>query len=277
MGAGLPPLAGLPALEALAGAPPPPGCPLADALACAPPWAPEGELLDALLGAPLLDALAEALLLEALLLEALEELDEALLAVCCSSEKSISSGGSPSLLEEGSGGMRVSCGRSSESLYTGVDGFLLAVGSSALLLAWRERRSDSSPESEAVLDCSLERSADSILGKEVFGCAGLLAVDMLGLRLLLGELGDGILLAVDGLGFDLLDDELDDCDCDWDCDCDCEALDCDFCCGCAGGCCCVCWFLQPLITADNTTTDASDCQRHPVAQLFVLPVFCVNR
>ncbi|MBN8432433.1 hypothetical protein JF535_16445 [Microbulbifer salipaludis] len=232
-GAGLPPLAGLPVLEALAGAPPSPACPLADALACPPPWAPEGELLDALLGAPLLDALAGALLLDeallddALLLEALEELDEALLAVCCSSEKSISSGGSPSLLEEGSGGMRVSCGRSSDSLYTGVDGFLLAMGSSALLLGSRERRSDSSPVSEAVLDCSLERSADSMLGKEVFGCAGLLAVDMLGLRLLLGELGDGMLLAVDGLDCDLLEDELDDCDCD--CDCDCEALDCDFC------------------------------------------------
>ena len=39
-----------------------------------------------------------------------------------------------------------------------------------------------------------------MLGKEVFGCAWLLEVETLGLlRLLLGELGDGMLLAVDGL------------------------------------------------------------------------------
>lgn len=260
MGAGLPPLAGLPALDALAGAPPLLGCPPADALAWPPLWAPEGglladalldgelldgELLEALLGA-LLEALAEALLADALLLDdallleaLLEELDDELLAVCCSSEKSISSGGSPSLLEDGSGGMRDSSGRRSESLYTGVDGLPLAVGSSALLLDERERREDSSPLREAVLDSLLERSPDSILGNEVFGCAWLLEVDMLGLRLLLGELGDGMLLAVDGLEDDLLDDELDDCDCDWDCD-ELDELDCDFCCGCAGGCCCVC-------------------------------------
>ena len=115
-------------LRPLGGAPPeeraPPEAGFAeDALAdCAPPDAglPEdalldGELLDALLGALLLDdeLLAEALLDEALLDE--ELLDDEL-AVCCSSEKSISSGGSPSLSEEGSGGMRDSCGLWSESV-----------------------------------------------------------------------------------------------------------------------------------------------------------------
>lgn len=112
--------------------------------------------------------------------------------------------------------MRESSGRRSESLYTGVDGLPLAVGSCALLLLdERERRDDSSPLREAVEACSLERSPDSILGIEVFGCDGLLEVDILGLRLLLGELGDGILLAVDGLDLDWLEeDELDDCDCD---------------------------------------------------------------
>ncbi|WGL18130.1 hypothetical protein PVT68_07490 [Microbulbifer bruguierae] len=114
LGAPLLPLAGLPALDALAGAPPPEGPPLAEALC----WA----LADELLAEELLGALLEALaLLEDELLdeELLDELDEALLlAVCCSSEKSISSGGSPSLLEEGSGGMRESSGGRSESLYT---------------------------------------------------------------------------------------------------------------------------------------------------------------
>ncbi|MCK7598488.1 hypothetical protein M0G74_14500 [Microbulbifer sp. CAU 1566] len=81
---------------------------------------------------------------------------------------------------------------------------------------------------------------------------------MLGL-LLLGELGEGILLAVDGLDLDWLLEELDDCDCDCDCE-ELEELDLD-CDGCAGGCCCVCWFLQPLITAASTTTDARVCQR----------------
>ncbi|AQQ68646.1 hypothetical protein Mag101_14150 [Microbulbifer agarilyticus] len=71
---------------------------------------------------------------------------------------------------------------------------------------------DSSPWSEALDACSLERSPDSILGKEVLGCAWLLEVDTLGLRLLLGELGDGMLLAVDGLDCERLLDELDDCD-----------------------------------------------------------------
>ncbi|MBY6212456.1 hypothetical protein KUV95_12935 [Microbulbifer agarilyticus] len=113
-----------------------------------------GELLDALLGAPEALALACELLLAALLLdELLDELDEELeellldelLAVFCSSEKSISSGGSPSLLEEGSGGMRDSSGRWSESLYTGEEGLRLAVGSASLLLCALERRLDSSP------------------------------------------------------------------------------------------------------------------------------------
>ena len=284
LGAGLPPPAGLPAL---AGAPPLLGWPPADALAWPPLWAPagallpegelldgelldgellDGELLDALLGA-LLEALADALLADELLLdeellEELEELEEELLlAVCCSSEKSISSGGSPSLLEEGSGGIRDSSGRWSESLYTGVEGLRLAVGSSALLLDERERREDSSPLRDAVLDSWLERSPDSMLGKEVFGCDWLLEVDTLGLRLLLGELGDGMLLAVDGLDCDLLDDELDDCDWDWDCE-ELDELDCD-CCGFAGGCCWVCWFLQPLITAANTMAEASVGQREP--------------
>ncbi|WP_160154454.1 hypothetical protein [Microbulbifer sp. ALW1] len=165
MGAELPPLGGLPALDALAGAPPPEGPPLADAWALAGELLDgellDGELLEALLGALLealallADALLDELLLEEELLEALlEELDDELLAVCCSSEKSISSGGSPSLLEEGSGGIRDSSGRRSESLDTGVDGLLLAVGSSALLLDERERRCDSSPlRDDAVLAC----------------------------------------------------------------------------------------------------------------------------
>ncbi len=85
-----------------------------------------GALLDALLGA-LLDAEALALLDEELLLDELDELElelelEELLALCCSSEKSMSSGGSELLLlDEGSGGVRESSGRWSESLYTGVD------------------------------------------------------------------------------------------------------------------------------------------------------------
>lgn len=54
-----------------------------------------------------------------------------------------------------------------------------------------------------------------MLGIDEFGCARLLAVDMLGLRLL-GELCDGELLAVDGLDLDLLLELLDDCDCDCD-------------------------------------------------------------
>ncbi|QKX17409.1 hypothetical protein [Microbulbifer sp. YPW1] len=138
----------------------------------------DGELLDALLGA-LLEALAEALLVElALLLEEEllddellddELLDEEALAVFSSSEKSISSGGSPWLLDDGSGGIRESSGRWSESLYTGVDGLPLALGSCALLLDERERRSDSEPLLDAVEACWLERSPDSILGMEVFG------------------------------------------------------------------------------------------------------------
>lgn len=183
-----------------------------------------GELLDALLGA-LLEADALALLDEELLLDELDELAlelelelEELLALCCSSEKSISSGGSELLsLDEGSGGVRESSGRWSESEYTGVDWLLvLAVGSSALLCE-RERRLDSSPLLDAVFAWSLERSADSILGIDEFGCARLLAVDMLGLRLL-GELCDGILLAVDGLDCERLEllELLEDCD--WDCD-----------------------------------------------------------
>ena len=172
--------------------------------------------------------------------------------------------------------MRESSGRRSESLYTGVDGLRLAVGSSALLLDERERRSDSSPLFEAVLLSWLERSADSMLGNDVFGWAWLLDVDTLGLRLLLGELGDGILLAVDGLDLDWLEEELDDCDCDCDCD-ELDALDCDFCCGCAGGCCCVCWFLQPLITAASTTIDARDCKRKPMGFCSGVSALCVKR
>ncbi|MFD1215154.1 hypothetical protein [Microbulbifer celer] len=227
---GVPPAAGLP-LEALADCCPPAGPPLAgDPLA--------GELLEALLGAPeaeALEALLGALLLleEALLDDALLEaelldelLDEELLlddalAVCSSSEKSISSGGSPSLLEDGSGGIRDSSARWSESVYTGEDSpRLLLLGSallgSALLLARCERLLDCSPLLEDALACSLERSPDSTLGIELLGCEGLLAVEILGLELeLLGELGDGMLLAVDGLEDELLED-----DCDWDCDCD---------------------------------------------------------
>ncbi|WP_105101865.1 hypothetical protein [Microbulbifer pacificus] len=210
------PLGGEPALDALAGAPPPDWPPVA-AVDWPPLCPPAGELLDgelldgelllALLGAPLAEALL-ALLLEDALLALADELEEELedeleeellLAVCCSSEKSISSGGCPSLLDEGSGGIRDSSGRWSESLYTGVDGSPLAVGSPSLLLRERDCLDDSSPLRDDVLDCWLERSPDSILGSELFGCARLLAVDMLGLRLLLGELGDGMLLAVDGL------------------------------------------------------------------------------
>ncbi|MCW8125141.1 hypothetical protein OQE62_01020, partial [Microbulbifer halophilus] len=65
---------------------------------------------------------AEALLDAALLLDeaellGLEELEELLDdAVCCSSEKSTSSGGSPSLSVDGSGGMRRSSAGRSDSL-----------------------------------------------------------------------------------------------------------------------------------------------------------------
>lgn len=223
---------------AVAGVPPlgwpPPDCPLLDdgeALA--------GEPLEALLGALLAEEaleLLEALLEDELLAELVEELEEELLAVFCSSEKSTSSGGSPSLFDEGSGGIRDSSLRS-DSEYTGVDWLRLSAVGSEALLDERERWLDSSPLSDAVLACWLERSPDSILGIDVFGCELLLAVDILGLRLL-GELCDGELLAVDGLDCDWL--ELDDCD--WDCDCDCDGddeLD-DGCCGCAGGCCWVC-------------------------------------
>ncbi|WP_145924344.1 hypothetical protein [Microbulbifer aggregans] len=87
------------ALPLRAGLPPPAG-------------APDAPLFEALLAGLLA---AEALLAE-LLDELLDELllDELLLdedAVCSSSEKSISSGGSPSLLVEGSGGMLLSSGR----------------------------------------------------------------------------------------------------------------------------------------------------------------------
>lgn len=93
------------ALPLRAGLPPPAG-------------APDAPLFEALLAAEAL--LAELLADEALLAELLDELldelllDELLLdedAVCSSSEKSISSGGSPSLLVEGSGGMLLSSGR----------------------------------------------------------------------------------------------------------------------------------------------------------------------
>lgn len=80
-------------------------------------WAPlaDAELLlaEVLLAAELLaDALLDAALLDE------ELLDEELLedALCSSSEKSTSSGGSPSLLVEGSGGIRRSSGRWSDSL-----------------------------------------------------------------------------------------------------------------------------------------------------------------
>ncbi|MFC6634657.1 hypothetical protein [Microbulbifer taiwanensis] len=76
---------------------------------------PEAELLeaDALLDEALLEdaLLDEALLLEDELLD--EELEE---DVCSSSEKSTSSGGSPWLLVDGSGGIRLSSGRWSDSL-----------------------------------------------------------------------------------------------------------------------------------------------------------------
>lgn len=97
---------------------------------------------------------------------------------------------------------------------------------------------------DAVDDCSLDLSPDSIVGIRELGCVLLFDVEMLGLELrLLGELGDGILLAVEGLDWDLLFDELEDSDSDCDFDLDWEeldALDGDFCCCCAGGCCCVC-------------------------------------
>ena len=84
---------------------------------------------------------------------------------------------------------------------------------SALLDVLRERLAlDSCPRLDAVLLCWLALSPDSILGI-LLGMDWLLLVEILGLALgLLGELGDGILLAVDGLDCELLDD----CDCDRD-------------------------------------------------------------
>lgn len=142
LGAPLPPLAGLPAL--------------AWALAEEPP-------AEALLAE---DALSEALeeaLLDELLLELLEEE-----AVCSSSEKSTSSGGSPSLLVEGSGGMRLSSARWSDSLYTGVERSPRREPSGPLALAVR-LRCDSSPLREPVLDCWLDSLPDSMVGMELLG------------------------------------------------------------------------------------------------------------
>ncbi|KUJ82610.1 hypothetical protein AWR36_012555 [Microbulbifer flavimaris] len=76
----------------------------------------------------------------------------------------------------------------------------------------------------------------------------------------LGELeellGGMPLLAVWGWLWLRLEEELLELDCDCDCDCDDElGEDCD-CEGCAGGCCCVCWVLQPLMTALSTMAEA---------------------
>ncbi|WP_237063584.1 hypothetical protein [Microbulbifer zhoushanensis] len=222
-----------------------------------------GLLDDALLDWLLADAsLAELLAVAALLLEELED-DELLLdddALCSSSEKSISSGGWPSLLLEGSGGMRRSSGCASDSLYTGLEGeSRRAVGSGMLSPAELRRRASSLPESEAVLACWLDRSPDSMLGIEVLGWAELLLGIEEELLRLLGGLLWGMLLAVCGLDWlwERLDELLDDCDDEllddgWDWDCDCE--------GCAGGCCWVCWLLQPAITALSTTIEARVCQ-----------------
>lgn len=133
---------------------------------------------------PLADALAllEAeLLAEALLDEAL--LEEVLLeeAVFSSSEKSTSSGGSPSLLLEGSGGIRRSSDGWSDSLYTGDDGLLRALESGMPSPAELRRCEDDSPLRDAVLLCWLDSRPDSMLGIEVFGWL-LVAPGMLWLR-----------------------------------------------------------------------------------------------
>ncbi|GAA5524180.1 hypothetical protein Maes01_00734 [Microbulbifer aestuariivivens] len=68
-----------------------------------------------------------------------------------------------------------------------------------------------------------------------------------------GELGEGMLLAVCGWLLLRLEEAL----LELGCDCDGELEDGGDCDGCAGGCCWVCWLLQPPTTALNTSTDAS--------------------
>ncbi|MGL6161664.1 hypothetical protein [Microbulbifer sp.] len=171
-------------------------------------WALEEPPAEALLEE---DALLEALLDEALLEELLELEEE---AVCSSSEKSISSGGSPSLLVEGSGGIRLSSGRWSDSLYTGVERSPLRELSGPLSLAER-LRCDSSPLREAVL--WLDSLPDSMLGRSMLG--RLLETVTPGIPWLglLDELLEGMpALAVED--WLLLEELLDEEELDWDCD-----------------------------------------------------------
>ncbi|WP_237066687.1 hypothetical protein [Microbulbifer guangxiensis] len=226
-----------------------------------PPLAGEPEaLLLAALDALLAELVAEAELLEALLAELLLEallLEELLLedaAVCSSSEKSISSGGSPSLLVEGSGGMLLSSGRRSDSLYTGDDGWLFrAVGSGMESDAELWRRLCSSPLLAAVVASRLASLPDSMVGMLVFVRLSLL-FGMLWLGEEREELLEEVLLAVCGWLWLRLEDGLLGLGCDWDWDCE-DELD-DGCWGWAGGCCWVCWVLQPAITALSTMTEA---------------------
>lgn len=202
---GAPPLceAGPPALER---APPAAeGCPPAEALLAEAALSEAEALLDA------------ALLLEEALLEllGLEELEEALLddAVCSSSEKSTSSGGSPSLSVDGSGGMRLSCGRWSDSLYTGEERSPRAVGSGMLSPAERLRREeDCSPLREAVLSLLLDSLPELMVGMLELGWLLLVLPGMPWLGWL-DELLDGILLLAVCDWLWLLLEEL-DCDCD---------------------------------------------------------------
>lgn len=128
------------------------------------------------------------------------------------------------------------------------------------------REDDCSPLRDALLSLLLGCPPLAV-GMFALGCLPLSMVGMpwLGWLLVLpgipwldwlDELLDGMLLAVCDWLWLLLDELLELLDCDCDCDEELEE-DCD-CDGFAGGCCCVCWLLQPpATTAPSTITDAS--------------------
>ncbi len=114
------------------------------------------------------------------------------------------------------------------------------------------RRDDSSPLRDAVEASRLDSWPDSMDGIEVFGWL-LLVFGMPWLERL-DELLEGmLLLAV--CGWLWLDELLELEELDWDCEGELED-DWDWE-GCAGGCCWVCWLLQPVTTALTTIADAS--------------------
>lgn len=130
-----------------------------------------------------------------------------------------------------------------------------ALGSGIESAAELCRRLCSSPLLEAVLASWLASLPDSMVGILVFVRLSLL-LGMLWLGEEREELLEGMLLAVCGWLWLRLDDGLLELGCDWDWDCD-DELDDWGCDGCAGGCCCVCWLLQPVTTALSTIAEAS--------------------